>query len=237
MNLGEKNLIPTEEEKMWYEEYLKKRQEMDGYQEYEPIKPASAADMRSGVIVSHLLDKDEEYKRGLIREKLGERVTDRFMEWLEYRQYYECPAAKSHHGNYKGGLFKHSVKVAEELEILTDQLGLHWQRPESPWVVGLLHDVCKTDDYDWEFWDDHVCGENRIWVNKNKEYSGHGSKSVIMLASYFPLTEEEKMCIVYHMGAFTDKEEWEFYSRAVKMYPNVLYTHTADMIVSNIKGV
>lgn len=51
------------------------------------------------------------------------------------------------------------------------------------------------------------------------------------------LTEEEKMCIRYHMGAFTEKSEWEFYSRAVRRYPNVLWTHTADMIASQIKGV
>ena len=49
------------------------------------------------------------------------------------------------------------------------------------------------------------------------------------------LTEEEKMCIRYHMGAFTDQKEWEYYSRAVNLYHNVLYTHTADMIASQIE--
>lgn len=33
------------------------------------------------------------------------------------------------------------------------------------------------------------------------------------------------------------KSEWEFYSRAVRRYPNVLWTQTADMIASQIKGV
>lgn len=58
-----------------------------------------------------------------------------------------------------------------------------------------------------------------------------------MLMGHIELTEEEKACIMYHMGAFVDSKEWEFYSRAVKKYPNVLYTHTADMIASQIKGV
>ena len=73
--------------------------------------------------------------------------------------------------------------------------------------------------------------------NEERLYPGHGDKSLIMLMGLIDLTEEEKMCIRYHMGAFTDKSEWEFYSRAVQRCPNVLWTHTADMIASQIKGV
>ena len=36
-----------------------------------------------------------------------------------------------------------------------------------------------------------------------------------VLAQYFKLTEEEIMCIRYHMGAFCDKSEWNDYTRAV----------------------
>lgn len=45
------------------------------------------------------------------------------------------------------------------------------------------------------------------------------------------------MCIRYHMGAFTDKEEWQDYTRAIHRYPNVLWTHQADMIAAHIKGL
>ena len=48
---------------------------------------------------------------------------------------------------------------------------------------------------------------------------------------------EEIACIRYHMGAFTDKSEWNDYTRAVKAYPNVLWTHQADMLASHVKGV
>ena len=51
------------------------------------------------------------------------------------------------------------------------------------------------------------------------------------------LTEEEAACIVYHMGAYTEKEKWDFYGRAIERFPNVLWTHHADMIASKIKGV
>jgi hypothetical protein len=45
------------------------------------------------------------------------------------------------------------------------------------------------------------------------------------------------MCIRYHMGAFTDKSEWNDYTRAVRNYPNVLWTHQADMLASQVAGV
>mgnify|MGYP000999254425 CR=1 FL=1 len=45
------------------------------------------------------------------------------------------------------------------------------------------------------------------------------------------------ICIRRHMGAFDEKSNWKYYSKAVNQYPNVLWAHTADMIVSQILGV
>ena len=157
------------------------------------------------------------------------------MDYLEAAGFYEWPAAKSHHGAKQGGLFMHSLQVTYELKKLTHDLGLTWQRAQSPEIVGMLHDICKLDDY-------YILpfGEGsgtEIGCNKEKLYPGHGEKSLIMLMGLINLTEEETMCIRYHMGAFTDQKEWEYYTRAVRKYPNVLYTHTADMIASQIKGI
>lgn len=65
----------------------------------------------------------------------------------------------------------------------------------------------------------------------------HGDKSVMLLSQFYTLTDEEIMCIRYHMGAFTDKSEWNDYTRAVRQYPNVLWTHQADMLASHVAGV
>lgn len=165
-----------------------------------------------------------------IKILLGDRATEEFISWLEAIGYFIAPASVSHHGCCCGGLLNHSKTVARELKKLTDKLDLKWDRPESPMVVGLLHDVCKCDDYreveaygSWEY-------------NSNKTMDGHGDKSVIMLAGHFPLTEQEAKCIQFHMGSFTDKEQWKYYSQAVNEEPNVLYTHMADMIASQILG-
>ncbi len=166
----------------------------------------------------------------LLKRMINDRCTEDFYEWLLSIGYFECPAAKSHHGNYRGGLYDHSLQVAKELQVLTDKLGLTWEDPSSPYVIGLLHDICKTDDYKYNFGDTSD-------IRWDPEHSGHGMKSIVMLAGHIDLTEEEKYCIIYHMGAFTDKDDWKYYNKAIKKYPNVLYTHMADMIASQIKGV
>lgn len=170
----------------------------------------------------------------VVREKLNNVVDGSFFAWLNGIGYFKAPAAKSHHGNYPGGLFDHSYKVAEILDKYTKELGLEWLRPESPWIVGLLHDICKTDDYVSLGNED---GKEIYDINKKKICDGHGDKSVIMLAGRIKLTDEEVACIQFHMGAFVDKEQWKYYSQAVRNYPNVLYTHTADMYASQVLGV
>lgn len=177
-------------------------------------------------------EKKEGYTRDWMKEKLGNRGTDKVLNWLEEVGYFECPAAMKHHSDYKGGLFAHSIKVAEELQNLTDKLGLRWECSESPYVVGLLHDICKIDDYKYEF---ELLPFPEIRFDP--EHSGHGMKSVMLLAGHIYLTDEEKYCITYHMGAFTDQSEWKYFNKAIEKYPNVLYTHTADMIASKIMGI
>ena len=155
--------------------------------------------------------------------------SSQFLEWLEKQGFYTAPSSKGHHSAERGGNWAHSYQVGYELVRLTEQLNLKWDRWQSPMIIGLLHDFCKLDNYKF--------GEKEIEWNKEGTYPGHGEKSLLMLMSHIDLTEEEKYCIRYHMGAFTDSKEWPYYSRAVKKYPNVLWTHTADMIASQIKQI
>ena len=168
----------------------------------------------------------------------------RLLDWLEEVGYYTAPASMKHHASYEGSLFDHSLQVTHELIMLTDKLGLKWQRKESPAVVGMLHDVCKMDDYviqqevvSVDQGGGPVYGPGQAVWNEEALWPGHGDKSLIMLMGHIDLTVDEKLCIRYHMGAFTDSKEWKYYTEAVKRCPNVLYTHTADMIATKIKGV
>jgi len=144
-------------------------------------------------------------------------------------QFVDAPASTKYHGAYEGGLFEHSMAVVNSLMELTEKLDLKWERNESPVIVGLFHDLCKIDAY-VDDGADYKHSETNIT-------DGHGSKSVIYLQKYMDLTDEEIACVRWHMGAFDDKENWSYYSRAIEAYPNVLYTHTADMIATKIVGV
>lgn len=159
--------------------------------------------------------------------------------------FFDAPASISHHGNVPGGLVQHSSHVAEILMNLTQQNKLVWQRPESPAIIGFLHDLCKCDNYicivdeePIEMFGGNTKGGKVHWEhNPEPQFAGHGDKSVMMASTLLQLTEEEMNCIRYHMGAFTDKAEWAYYTRTIHRFPNVLWTHQADMMAAHIVGV
>lgn len=160
-------------------------------------------------------------------------VSQDFKTYLLTNGFFRAPASTKYHGAYEGGLFDHSLMVTNSLVELSAKNELKWQRAESPFIVGMFHDLCKIDQYrhpkremlvEWEY-------------NPDTLIKGHGDKSVILLSQHMTLTEEEAMCILYHMGAFTDREQWKDYTNAIHMFPNVLWTHHADMIASHIVGV
>ena len=145
--------------------------------------------------------------------------------------FFIAPASTKYHGAYPGGLFDHSFAVTKNLLRLTKSMNLKWEREESPYLVGMLHDLCKYDQYS------ATADGNYEWV-KDLPLPGHGEKSIILahqLGVY--LTEEEMLAIRWHMGAFDDKANWNCYGNAIRQYPNVLWAHTADMMASHIQGV
>ena len=74
-------------------------------------------------------------------------ITPEIIDQLQYMGFFEAPAAIHHHGAFTGGLFRHSATVMNMLLVYTEQLELDWGRKESPYIVGMFHDLCKTDDY------------------------------------------------------------------------------------------
>lgn len=165
-------------------------------------------------------DRIEEFKA--IMRPCYEITGERFMQDIVTRGFFEAPASLSHHGTYTGGLFDHSLCVTKLLCLYTEKLGLVWQRPESPLIVGMFHDLCKTDDY--------VPIPAGGWQKNENRMSGHGNKSLLFLYAV-KLTDEERICIRLHMGAYSqDPEE---YSLECERLPALLYTSTADMAASH----
>ena len=158
-----------------------------------------------------------------------------FLDWLvNEREFFTTPASIRFHGNYEGGLFDHSYEVTCSLVRITEGMALKWQNPRSPKLVGMFHDLCKTGYYIKA-----TDGEKEFFkINPKPEYeNGHGDISVTLLSKWFELTEEEELCILHHMGAFTDRKEWTAYNKAIGKYETVLWSHTADMVASMVMGV
>ena len=72
---------------------------------------------------------------------------DEVVDRLHNMGFFTQPASTRFHGDYEGGLFDHSYRVATELLKLTDALHLDWERKCSPVIIGLFHDLCKVDNY------------------------------------------------------------------------------------------
>lgn len=170
------------------------------------------------------------------------------MDYLINNGFFTAPASTKYHGAYEGGLYDHCRCVFDRLNILTHNDNLQWSRDESPFIVGFFHDLCKCDQYipiiETEY--TSVEGNKHTLFAKDKitgyEYNtktllkGHGSKSVMILSQFINLTEEEMLCVRYHMGAY-EKEEWTEFDMAIRKYPNVLWTHMADMLASKVDDV
>lgn len=157
-------------------------------------------------------------------------ISKKFYDWLIDNGFKKAPASTGYHGAFEGGLYEHSCNVTSELIHLTDHLDLKWQHEESPWIVGMFHDLCKIDAYEKA-----TDCEGTSWQhNGNVLLKGHGNKSVMLLSQFMTLTEEEMLCIRYHMGAY-ENDDWRQFDLVIKKYPNVLFTHTADMLASKLK--
>lgn len=192
------------------------------------------------------MENDKKMQEGFLKlaEKTGFVVDDSFMNWLVNMGFFIKPASISFHGQQSGDLFRHSFAVADVLIDMTEKFDVEWERPQSPFIVGMFHDVCKMDDYMDENASDIVMmgtgspvSKNPKWVkNPEKLLKGHDDKSVMMLSQWINLTEEEMLCIRYHMGAY-QTDEWKEWDRAIRKYETVLWTHTADMYASKVMDI
>lgn len=156
---------------------------------------------------------------------------------LGFWGYFYAPASKSHHLAVPGGLMRHSINVTTRLVALTKALRLKWPRPESPYLVGMLHDVVKVRSYivDKTATTDASAPK---YIYAPSVYGGHGAASVMMITSELQvsLCPEEALAIRWHMGAFgLAGDELKEYDCALRAFPELLIaTHTADMLAANV---
>jgi len=156
------------------------------------------------------------------------------INFLEKSDFFKAPASTRFHGDHEGGLVEHSLKVYEILKHKVENSIMPIEIPEeSIIIIGLLHDICKTNFYKV----DYRNAKNALGVWEKVPYYtiddtipyGHGEKSVMMITEYIKLTNEEKYAIRWHMGFSEPKEQYGTLGQAFKKYPLALLLHEADM--------
>ena len=135
------------------------------------------------------------------------------IKFLDKSKYFFCWGSFRHH-KYVGGLAEHSLQVCKiALEENNDECDTN-----SIIIASLLHDLCKVM-YDFP---------------EEKNYYGHGSKSVQILEDYlgFKLTDEEWRAIRFHMGSKSNLRDEFMINEFEKAQNEKLWylIHTSDCL-------
>ena len=143
---------------------------------------------------------------------------------LEAMGYFRQPASKGHHMSGYGGLAKHSLNVTERLVELTRALQVRWPREESPYLVGMLHDLVKCRCYRLR---GEIDGKPQ-WEYIQPVYPGHGACSAAIASEIgIELKLEERVAITYHMGVYGVGKEY-----TDKEFDNALRWHGQQVIAT-----
>ena len=148
------------------------------------------------------------------------------IDFLTDKGFFRAPECRK---GTEGGLYEESAAACSIIRRMTDGLGLEWQRPDSPFIVGMFHALWKIDRWA-EIIDEHgvaFFGEEDLKGRKSHYekaagiIGGKGGKSVMLLSRFFTLTEEEIYCLRY----YADPPAF-----ALRAYPNIAYLHAAALL-------
>ena len=153
-------------------------------------------------------------------QALKEKVTERKNEFAALMEYIEeetayltAPASTKFHLCREHGLLEHSVNVAENLlkikAVLAPEIS-----DESCVIVGLLHDLGKAGMPNKpQYIKNEPTPKQKAYgypastpyrFNKDLLYLSVPIRGLYLIASRFPLTEEEVQAIVYHDGQYVE---------------------------------
>lgn len=169
---------------------------------------------------------------GIQKRTIFRKGIDDLMSWLNYTDFYYCPASTRFHGAEPEGLVKHSINVYKHALKLRE---LYWYyrqiSTESLAIAALFHDLCKISCYQeeirWKKEDDKWQSYTAYKFEEQDPIGGHAAKSLYLLQNFIKLTEEEAAAIMCHMGAY----EQTNYTNTAKVYERYLLPwiiHVAD---------
>lgn len=177
------------------------------------------------------------FKNYLINTK-REGIED-LLDYLESIGFYDAPASTQYHLAYEGGLLEHSVNVLSCADKLASKLLLPSQyKTLFPSIVicSLLHDVGKCGQFGKAFYVENILksgerSEKKPYeVNKDLKTLPHEVVSLIEIAKFIDLTEEEQRAIAWHNGLY-GCFKYDIQGKETELY---MIIHWADLWASRI---
>lgn len=181
----------------------------------------------------------------------GARI-DELINKLESSDFFEAPASTKYHGSIKGGLCAHCLCVYDNLVKLVSMKALNIPN-DSLIIVGLLHDFSKMNYYEQYFQNKKVYSPtgskyddngNYDWVsvsayktrdiNERFIYGSHEETAEYMTRCYIPLTYEESVAIIHHMGQLNFDSAKDDLFEVYKRNTLALMLHVADFIAADV---
>lgn len=176
------------------------------------------------------------------------------IEKLENSDFFVAPASTKYHSNFEGGLCQHSLNVYYNLLHLVEKkqgLDAACYDDDSLKIVGLLHDISKMNTYERYVKNNKVYKPDgkqydnigryewipsMEWKRKEKTfvYGSHECTSEFITRQYIPLTLDESVAILHHMGSMSWDSAKDNIGEVFNQYPLALMLYMADMMSSYI---
>ena len=177
---------------------------------------------------------------------------EKLINKLEHSDFFYAPASTQFHGAYEGGLCDHCLNVCSNMlqlaELKADNLGINIEEVrDSIIIVSLLHDISKMNTYKIGIKNEKIYSENGSkyddlgkfdWVSKyiyTKRddafvYGSHESTSEYIARQFIPLTLEESVAILHHMGSMSWDSAKDNIGEVFNKYWLALLLYEADML-------
>ena len=199
-----------------------------------------------------IANNKDEFLRLISQINIEGADTQGLVDFLDGSDFFSAPASTMYHENFKGGLCDHSLHVYHNLEILYNQykdiLPKEYSK-DTLIVVGLLHDISKTNTYEEYVMNKKVYTKQGLkhdnmgnfdWfaesayklkdVHDRFVVGTHEETSMILISKYIPLSLEETIAVMHHQAVPSEGQVLRDMSAILNRYPLVTLLQMADYI-------
>ena len=175
---------------------------------------------------------------------------DKLIHKLENSDFFIAPSSTKYHGAFEGGLCLHCLNVYDNyMSLIKDRQDLDecCYDENTIKIVTLLHDISKMNIYERTGKNEKVyCPEgdkydeigNFKWVTKmgwkirdeKFTYGSHEMTSEYIARQFIPLTLDESVAILHHMGGMHWDCAQDNIGEVFSQYQLAMLLHLADMM-------